>query len=158
MSKKQLAINKKQGTKSFTLIETLIVVAIFGLVVAAGSFLINGVRNRLSLEDAQATVLIALEKARNQSATGFGTGGADYGIYVDITNNKLYSFETPYPTNAKEISLPPNVTIIEPAADTKIIFNRLSATSSVDATIRIKHDISGEEKTVVVTLDGIIEK
>lgn len=150
---------KKDSSKNaFTLIEMLVVIAIFGVVAGGALIMMNGTRDKVSLESAQATVLSALERARNQSATGYGTENTDYGVYIDATNNKLFSFNGPHydPATAKEIALPSGVSLV--GSNQEILFNRLSATSSANVTIKIHDNISGKDATITVNTEGNIEK
>jgi hypothetical protein len=110
------------------------------------------------LEDAQASVINALEQARSQAATGVGT--TSHGVCINAQGNKIIAFKGNDCTLAggagEEIPLPPHISVTS-SAD-KIIFNRLSATSTTDATITIEHTISGITTTVSVSQDGIIKK
>ena len=146
--------------KGFTLVEILIVIAIFGIVGSAASVMFNETRNRVVLEDAQASVINALEQARSRALTGVrttGTTGSDHGIYIDYTNNKIYSFEgNAWPGTGQEISLPPNVSIIYPTSNMEIIFNRLSGQTNGEKTITLKNNISEENIDVIVNEAGII--
>jgi len=142
--------------KGFTLVEILIVIAIFGIVGSAASVMFNGTRNRVSLEDAQASVINALERARSRAATGVGT--EDHGVCID--GNKLIAFEgnsCPSPTTDNSTDLAPNISVTNSPA-VPVIFNRLSATSSADTTFTIENTITGSTTIVIVTKDGIIEK
>src|SRR4030042_383447 len=160
-------MKKIPSKNGFTLIEMLIVLAIFGIVAGAASFLMNGTRNKISLEDAQANILSALEKARNQAATGYGNSKTDYGVIIDITANRISPCSCNDPCDpvnctaiaGQEINLNDSgATIIEPAVNRTIVFTRLSATSSIGTTIRIRNNASGQDATIIVTINGTIEK
>lgn len=136
---------------AFTLIEVLIVIAILGIVAAGASFMMNGTRNRVSLEGGQATVLNALERAKNRAATGYGTG--NQGVHIE--NYKVVNFEGDfYAGIGEETPLTGSQT---DQSFTDIIFKRLSATSSADITITITNG-SGETATISVATSGAIEK
>lgn len=149
------SICKTRGTKlGFSLIELIIVISILGMVAAATFVMFNGTRNRVVLEDAQASVINALEQARSRAATGVGT--TSHGVYIE--GNKIITFEgnTYVPGTGDETTLPFPVSTDQ--SNLTIIFNRLSATSSADATITLEHTTSGITTTVSVTQDGIIKK
>lgn len=158
-NKGQIAKNRKIG---FSIIEMLFVIAIFGLVASAASIMFSDTRNRVVLDDAQATVFAALERARSRAATGVRITepmGSNHGIYIDYidpTNSKVYIFEgNSWDGTGKEIPLPPNISIIYPDFDKEIIFSRLSAESE-DAIITIKNNISEETIDITVDEEGII--
>lgn len=143
--------NIKYRIHGFTLIEMLIVLAIFGIMTAAASFMINGENSKVSLQNAQASVINALEKARNQSASGVGDLGTNYG--VKITGNKIENFSIGTTNSIGPVTeLPPNVTV---SGLNEIVFNRLSATSSANATIVIS--LNGQTATVSVATSGVID-
>jgi len=149
-------INKLKSTKlGFTLNETMIVISIVGIVAAASFLMFSESRRQVVLDDAQASVVNALEEARSRAATGVGE--ASHGVY--ITNNKIYPCQgDPCATGTEFLELKPLVSASKtPNPLQPIIFNRLSATSSENATITIEYAPAGST-TVSVTEDGIIEK
>ena len=166
-------INKVKITKpGFTLTETLIVISIFGVVAAASFVMFTGARSQAVLDDAQASVVNALERARSRAATGVrttGSTGLDHGIYINFGGNnetrEIYSFEGDSwagRVSEQDVILPPDTVIVKqnPTGpdEVEINFNRLSATSSTSTTILLQHIISGITTTVGITEEGIIEK
>jgi len=153
-------INRIKNIKlGFTLTETLIVISIFGIVAAASFVMFTGARSQAVLDDAQASVINALERARSRAATGVGTTtDFDHGVRTDVSGNQITNFRSDgsVTTTDENVTLPPAVSIV--GSDQEIIFNRLSATSSASTTITLQHTISGTTTTVSVTEDGIIEK
>ena len=132
----------------FTLVEMLVVMSVFGLIGSAATLMLKGTRNSVTLEDAQATVLNALEKARSRASTGVGSG--NHGV---IINGNVISECEGNPcteTSNTTLKLPTD------KSGLTIMFNRLSATSSVATTITIL--APGENATVTVNENGIIEK
>jgi prepilin-type N-terminal cleavage/methylation domain-containing protein len=153
-------VNKIKSTKlGFTLTETLIVISIFGVVAAASFLTFTGARSQAVLDDAQASVVNALERARSRAATGVGTTtDFDHGVRIDVSGKQITNFRSDgsVTTTEENATLPPNISII--GSNQEIIFDRLSAISSVSTTITLEHIISGITTTVSVTGDGIIEK
>jgi prepilin-type N-terminal cleavage/methylation domain-containing protein len=151
-------INKARIRKfGFTLSETMITIGIFGIVVAASFAMFTGARSQAVLDDAQASLINALERARSRAATGVGTTtGFDHGVTINVPNQVTnFKSDGSVTTTEENITLPSNISII--GSDQEIIFNRLSATSSVSTTIMLEHTISGTTSTVSVTEDGIIK-
>jgi len=142
--------NKFKRTKlGFTVIELIIVISIVGIVAAASFVMFDEARNKAVLQNAQASVINALEQARSRAATGVGT--TSHGVKIE--GNIISECEgdpciVTSSTTLKSATTTNNLTII---------FNRLSATSS-DATITIENTITGDATTVSVTEDGIIRK
>jgi len=150
--------NKIKITKlGFTVIELIIVISIVGIVAAASFVMFDEARNKAVLQNAQASVINALEQARSRAATGVGT--TTHGVC--IKNNKIISFRGNVCTTTagvgEEISLPPNTSATSSA---DVIFNRLSAMSSANATITLEYKIgiTTIATTVSITQDGIIKK
>jgi len=143
--------NKFKRTKiGFTVIELIIVISIVGIV-AAASFTMFSENRKAVLDNAQASVINALESARSRAATGVGTtshGVKIEGNIISECEGEENSCIVTSSTTLKSATTTNNLTII---------FNRLSATSS-DATITIENTITGDATTVSVTEDGIIRK
>jgi len=151
--------NKFKRTKlGFTVIELIIVISIVGVVASASFAMFSENRKKAVLNDAQASVINALEQARSRAATGVGTG--NHGIY--ITDKKIYPCKgNPCATDTENfIELKPFVFASTTNLSQTIIFNRLSATSSADATITLEYKIgiTTIATTVSITQDGIIKK
>lgn len=142
--------NKIKITKiGFTVIELIIVISIVGVVAAASFVMFSENRNKAVLQNAQASVINALEEARSRAATGVGT--SDHGVI--IKGNIISECEGDPCIETSSTTLISATT----TNNLTLIFNRLSATSS-DATITIENTITGEATTVSVTEDGIIKK
>jgi len=142
-------MNNKKG---FSLVEMVIVISIFALVASSVFVMFNETRNQAVLEDAQASVINALEQARSRAATGVGT--TDHGVC--IKENKIITFEgNSCPESGNVEELPPFVST-DKYETTTIIFNRLSSESSTSTTITL--DYRGATATVSVTQEGVIEK
>ena len=142
--------NKFKRTKlGFTVIELIIVISIVGIVAAASFVMFDEARNKAVLQNAQASVINALEQARSRAATGVGT--TSHGVKIE--GNIISECEgDPCIVNSSTTLISATTT-----NNLTLIFNRLSATSS-DATITIENTITGDATTVSVTEDGIIRK
>jgi len=150
--------NKIKITKlGFTVIELIIVISIVGIVAAASFVMFDEARNKAVLQNAQASVINALEQARSRAATGVGTIGTNHGVIIDVAGRQIINFRNDGSgtTTDATTTLPANISII--GSNQEITFNRLSATSS-DFTITIENTITGDATTVSVTENGIIRK
>lgn len=145
--------NKNHKTKyGFSLLEMIIVISIFSIAAAASFATFNESRNRAVLEDAQASIINALEQTRTQSATGVGT--ENHG--VRINENEIVILEGSADQN--EVSLPAGVSTN--LSDLEIIFDRISAKTNItdDIVITLTHILSGVTKTITITPNGRIIK
>lgn len=153
------AIKKNLSEKSAgnTLIEMLVVVAIVGMLALSTIFIPTGMKNRASLNQAKAYLVSAIEQAQNQAATGVGTG--KHGVHIDVGNKKIINFEgDSYPGFGVETSLPENIASITVSGAADVIFNRISASTTLttpDNTIVVS-DSDGNTKTVIISQDGKI--
>ena len=146
---------KKTKKSGFTLVETIIVISIFSIIASVTFVMLNGTRNEVVLEDAQATVLNALESARSRAATGVGNvGNENHG--VRINENEIVVLEGTI--EKPPISLPAGV--FTDQSGLEIIFNRLSPNVNIagDTVITLTHIISGLTKTITITPNGRIIK
>ena len=146
--------NEMNETKNsgFSLVETIIVLSIFSIIASAAFIMFNGTRNEVVLENAQATVLNALEKARSRAAVGVGT--ENHG--VRINENEIVVLEGA----TEENTLPLPLGVSTDQSNLEIIFNRLSANANIagETVITLTHMISGLTKTITITPNGRIIK
>ena len=144
--------NKKTKNSGFSIAEIIIVLSIFAIIASAAFTMFNGTRNKVALEDAQAKVLNAFERARSRAATGVGT--TSHGVIIE--GNVISDCEG-YPCEKSSASSSlTSVSTDKP--NLTVIFNRLSATSSTSTIIILTNNISGATTSVEVTEEGIIEK
>ncbi len=143
--------NNKNG---FSLTEVIIVISILGIIMSVSFATLGKSNERLSLKQAQADILFALEEAQNRAATGFGT--KNHGVHIE--ENKFEIFEgDEYASAGKETNLPPN--IFTDKTDTNIIFDRITGSTDGDTIITLTYisgGISGGTKTIKVTQNGKI--
>lgn len=126
-----------KNKNGFSLIETLTVISITSIIAIGGFLSINASRERVSVDQAQMTIVSALEEARGRAATGFGV--KKHGIRIE--QKKIIIFEDDsYPGAGQEIALPQDVSVTS-AFPNDIIFNRISAAiTGPSITIQLKHD------------------
>ena len=156
-------INKKEKNKiisGFTAIETIIVMAIFGIIASVIIPNLVSTRNKNLLEDAQANLLYALEKARNQSLNGVGE---NRGICIK-NNNTIILFEG---SNCDDLvietfQLPVGAVFSPEQINKPILFNRINGqikdqNGPITNSINISVEVSGQPpKTITITPDGRI--
>ena len=145
--------NKIKKTKlGFTVIELIIVISIVGVVASASFAMFGENRKKAVLDDAQASVINALEQARSRAATGVGTTSHGVKIEGNIISECKGEENSCIVTSSTTLKS----FISTDKSNLTIVFNRLSATSSVATTITIF--TLGESATVSVAQDGIIKK
>ena len=145
----------------FTLVETLLVISIIGIITSAAVLTFTDQKKQALLEDAQATIINALEEARSKAATGVGVGHENYGVRtevigVDKINVISFKGEDCDPGNSTTLS---TTTLSGISADPACVtFNRLSAISSENTTttFEITNTNTNATETVEVTKEGII--
>jgi len=142
--------NQTRKNNGFSLIETVIVVAILSIVAYASLGSLGSARDRSSLQDAQASILHAFEAARSRAVTGIGMG--DHGVHLEA--NRIVAFEGSAYTGAGNETLLPLFTSTNQVSST-IIFRRLSAHASASTTVTITSP-RGSTSTIAVTYDGAI--
>lgn len=148
-------MKEKNKTKNgFTLVETLLVISILGLVGFTSFVYLNGERGKSILKEAQASLINALEIARSHSVSGMGSNeDKKYGVRID--DDSIVIFEG---TNEiSKIFLPPGIST--DSSGLEILFNRIKgniATSS-NIIINLFHSITGQTTTVTITPEGKIE-
>lgn len=145
--------NKKHSSpeSGVTLIETVVVMGILVLVAIASLGSMRNVRSKAALDDGQALLVRALEKARSRAATGFGT--TNHGVYIEPDRIVEFEGSAYVPGSGTESLLPGAVSI---QTSTTVIFTRLTAEASVSATLTLANT-SGATSTVIVTGDGAIQ-
>jgi prepilin-type N-terminal cleavage/methylation domain-containing protein len=80
-------MRKTKKQNGFTLIESIIVLSIVGILAGASMIGFRSSHNSANLKEAQASILNALEIARNRAVTGVGNGNH----IVDIEGNIISS-------------------------------------------------------------------
>lgn len=144
-----------EKVKGFSLVETLIVIAIISLVVGLAITNFGQARNRALLEESQASIVNILELAKNRAASGAGDTATNHGVRIE--SDKIIIFEgSDYGTgNNKATTTMPSAVFLGPLPGFDIIFGRISATSSTGTIIQITHP-SGATTSVSIEETGLI--
>lgn len=137
-------------TAGVTLIELLVVIGIVGLLALPALAALRHMQAETALNDAQTTVVEALEKSREKAATG---AGGDFGVFLQANDLTLFEGST-FSGTGQEVSLPPSVSIAP--ASTEVVFKRLKGTASAGVTLILSHD-SGRSEEITVTHDGFVD-
>jgi len=144
-----------EKTKGFSLVETLVVIAIISIVVGVAIMNFGQARSKALLEEGQASIIDVLELAKNRAASGVGNTVTNHGVRIE--SDKIIIFEgSDYITgNNKATTTMPSSVLLGPSSGFDIIFGRISATSSTGTTIQITHP-SGATTSVSVEKTGLI--
>lgn len=147
---------KKAG---FTLVEGLIVIGILGLIILGSFVATRGKQQKVILNDAKATIVRALEKARSNAETGVGTG--NHGIRINgNTITLLRDCGSPCADDFS-MQLPAAICVdfLDSGGDNQIVFDRLSAQTIDEETaeIRVSNCFDSSSETIIEILsNGII--
>jgi prepilin-type N-terminal cleavage/methylation domain-containing protein len=135
--------------RGFSLVESLMVIAIMSIVIGIFVFINNTAKSQAVLDKAQTSLVSALQEARNRSASGFcnGDDGCEYRYGVRVEDNKVILFEDGGDENLGIIPLQGvSVDPFDP-----IIFNRLTGATEGGVI-----NLNGGERTITITKDGNI--
>ena len=139
---------KKVG---FSIIEMLVVITVVSSLAAGLLVNISESRNRNALDNAQASIVRALEQTRDQSLTGVGK--ESHGVH--IKEDRIIIFEGDHYINGQGQTILLPSSVITDQTDTTIIFDRLNAMPDNTANIILQHE-NGQTKNIQVTDEGII--
>ena len=135
--------------KGFSLVEIIMVMAVIGIVVAIVVVNFGQTRNQTLLEEGQASIINALEIARNRAASG--VGDTNHGVRIEP--DKVIVFEgDSYTGTGQETLLSPLST---DHIDSEITFERIRAIPNGPITINITHG-SGLTESVTLNEKGVI--
>ena len=144
-------LNKNsKNNKGFSLVETLTVISIMGICLAGATLNFSKQRTKALLDNGQASIFNALQKAQNQAISGV-TGGK-YGVHIEPGKVVIFEGNSYIPGSGEEIELSPLTT---DQNNLDIIFNRISGKPSSGAIINISHPSSLTEK-IEITDSGVI--
>ncbi len=147
-SNKKNQLDYQKNKNGFSLLEIIVVIGVLSIIMTMGFTTLSKSNGQLSLNQAQADLVFALEEAQNRAATGFGT--ENHGVHIE--ENKFEIFEVG--TAGKETTLPLNVST-DKTAGVDVIFNRITASTGADTTITIKHS-NGDTKEIKIASNGKI--
>jgi len=137
---KLISKNQIKNT-GFTLIEVLVVLGVLVLLVGAGVtslVMLRGKIKKVAFEEIKENVMLAIEKARNRAATGFGSHG--HGVCIKDGNLIVYeeNCNSSYASNTNVLS----ASVFDISLSTSSInFERISASTSAGEFININNKV-----------------
>ncbi|MDX1608259.1 MAG: type II secretion system protein [Candidatus Spechtbacterales bacterium] len=141
--------NKNLG---FTIVESLIVMSILGIISVAGIYKVINSQEKGALNDAQAAVVRLTESARNSAASGEGT--QEHGIYIE--QNGITIFEGNIAGGTKYFFHP---AVESNQTDTEITFSRYSGSATTSESFPVTIRLSGNrggESIIEINSEGAI--
>lgn len=146
---------KKTKNSGFTLVETIIVIAIIGLVGFTTFVFLNGTRSKGILREAQAALIGALETVRSYAINGVGSSGTE-NYKIQFNSNKISILE-----GSNEIAivfLPSGISIN--SALSEILFKRIRGETNLTEPliIQLTHSITGATTSITVSPEGKIQE
>jgi len=134
--------------RAFTIIELLVAMGVMTIIAIGAISAWKENRNKVIFKQAKENVLLAIEKARNRAATGFGSHG--HGVCIKDGNLIIYeeNCDSTYTSNAR-VYLPASVTIL----NLPVTFQRITG-ESADKDIQVGY--GGKTSTIKVKSDGAI--
>jgi prepilin-type N-terminal cleavage/methylation domain-containing protein len=149
-TKKTVIPQYRQLSLGFTLVEMLIVISIIGFVASIPLIAFRVSNEHLSVLSGQATVIQALETARNKASSG--VANVKHGVHIEHDRVILFQGDS-YTGQGITSFLPPYIST--DLSGTDIVFSRIAGTTT-DQTIVIS-DQSGNATTVIVKNNGFIQ-
>jgi len=134
-----------KNQNGFSLIEIIVIIVILGIMLSAVVLNFRQSRNRAVLEQGQASIINALELAKNRASSGVGE--ENHGVRIE--QNEIIIFEGG--NEESPIPLPLNIS----ASDLEIIFERISARPNMGTTINITHN-SGLTESIIINESGVV--
>jgi prepilin-type N-terminal cleavage/methylation domain-containing protein len=139
--------------KGFTLLEFLVVIAIF-LVVLAGSVpFVTGFYVTQKLEEAAADIMFTMRRAQSQSIAGLGD--SQFGVRLESSEYILFqgsSYATRDSSQSEVFALPSGVVTTN---FNEVVFSKTFGTSTQNASLTVS--FNSLSKTIQLTTDGRIE-
>jgi prepilin-type N-terminal cleavage/methylation domain-containing protein len=145
--------------KGLTLIEIIVVIAIFAILFAIGVAAMITSRNSASVTTTADAIAAKLEEQKLQAITG--KNSLPYGVKFNSTSYVSFSGSpyNPADTNNKTIPVSGDITLTNtiPGTDDAIIFARMTGTASATGTITVsKGTTSTLKATITVSTGGNI--
>lgn len=141
--------------KGFTLIETLIVLAVLAILIAVILPSLQTMRSNQVLKTAASDIFSTLDKARSQTLASVDS--SEYGVHFESSKIVLFKGTTYTSSDSNNIE----IAITSPASITNIsltggavdlYFNRLSGTPNITGTITVS--VSSTFKTITISATG----
>jgi prepilin-type N-terminal cleavage/methylation domain-containing protein len=148
-----------KNNKGFSLVEMLVVIGISAICFAGATLSFNTQKTKALLDNGQASVFNALQKAQNQSQSGVGDSNHNYGVHIEP--NKVVIFEDSYiPGSGDEIDLLSPLSTDQNNLD--IVFKRISGATLCggvpcgDKIIKVRHAAGLPDEEVKISGSGVI--
>lgn len=136
----------------FSLVETLVVISILGILAVTPLLALRYSTERLAFREAQATILGALEQARNRAATGFGATA--HGVHIESGSVIAFEGDMYVPDSGIAAFLPSTISLMP--ANLSVVFPRLTARPAADTSITLENSL-GASSTITVHTNGSID-
>jgi prepilin-type N-terminal cleavage/methylation domain-containing protein len=165
MASRKISIPNKRarlpaGRQGFTLIEVLVVLGMFALV--GGFSLVTGMEwyQRNSLADDQASLISALQKARNQSLSAICIGstctaGMSHGVHITAKQLVIFQGTVYNPNDDSNDYIPLQDAALVPSGLNDVVFAEYSGDANMSGDI-VMSDASGHVATTSIGADGQI--
>lgn len=138
-------------TAGFTLIEILVVMALFSLILSTGIFVSLNSYKRYSFFSEENTLVTLIYKARSMALNN--VRGLPHGVHIDAGNYVLFE-GTPYNPNDSKNQLFERNTAVATTGLDEILFNALSANPVQLGVITLSED--GQTKSISIGDEGTI--
>jgi prepilin-type N-terminal cleavage/methylation domain-containing protein len=146
--------------RGFTLIETLVILSIIGIIVVITVSSLALFRSSQGLDKDTETVVEVLQQARTQTLNS--QAASQYGVHFSSTSTTLFvgpsysptaSTNNVYPLQSADTIL--TITLVGGGSD--VVFNRLTGETSQNGTILLQSNSSTKRHTVTIYKTGLVE-
>jgi prepilin-type N-terminal cleavage/methylation domain-containing protein len=134
--------------KGFSLIETVVVLVIFGILLTLATYWYQSAKTSAALKTASDGMLSSLEKAHADAVTGKNGTGA--GVYVASTSYTFFNGDIYNASSSANTSYSVDSSLSISNTTSTILFSRLTGSISSTATVTISQISSPSNKKVIV--------
>ena len=144
----------QKKSSGISLMESIIVIAIIGILAAVAVASLANSKNRNVLTDSQTLLVRTLEDARARAMSGVGNN--KYGVTINTNSIILFQNTSTGSSTISNLSFPSVITASTTPSPLSITFTRISGTSTASTTIVLKSSITNTRATTTVTFGGQI--